>query len=183
MWCNIGCGPHRAPAPWVNLDCHVGNGVEPDVVVDAERPLQEFDDVERVYLGHVLEHVPWPEVPEFLRGIEKKVAPGGEVCAVGPDVLRIIRGWHEGTESWELVESALENPWDSCYGDNPEQIPDESRWKYARHWWNCYEARVVYAFRGFTSLTARPVALDDHALDEWPLVSRSPWQFAVLAVK
>lgn len=193
IWANVGCGPFRAPAPWVNLDYHEGDGVHPDIIVtDASRPLGAYDDgtVERAYLGHVLEHVPWPEVPAFLADIERALAPGGHLMVVGPDVLRIIQRWHEGLEpeGWLLVESCMENPWDRCYGrdeDLPYGIVErETQWKYARHWWNCYETRVLYALRTYTGLgevTAHPIKRE--ALGEWPVVAYTQWQCAVSATR
>jgi len=189
-WVNVGCGPHRAPKPWINLDCHQGDNVQPDVLVDAERPLASFTDIDRVYLGHVLEHVPWPEVPGFLGDIERALAPAGELCIVGPDVLRIIRRWHEGLdpEGWPLVESCLENPWGRCYEEEgygvTEGIEPDNQWKYARHWWNCYEGRVVYALAKHTSLVdVTPQPIDQKHLGRWPLVAYTQWQCAVTARK
>lgn len=187
LWLNVGCGPHRAPSPWLNLDVHCGDGIEPDVLVtDALDPLENFDNVDRVYLGHVLEHVPWQQVGVFLQGIERAMAKGGKLCIVGPDVLRTLQGWRDGRESWELVESVLENPWDGCHGDADlstlqEQLP-EPEWEHARHWWNCYEMRVVYALQRWTLLDRiEPQPMDPTVLGDWPVVGFSPWQFAVTA--
>lgn len=188
-WINVGPGSFPALAPWVNVDVHEGDGVTTDVVVaDHMNPLAEFDNVERVYLGHVLEHVPWPDVPAFLANIERALAPGGEVCVVGPDILRVIQRWHEGLEpeGWELVESILENPWDRCYGETGYGLilDEDPRWPYARHWWNCYESRVVFALRQYTSLvdvSAQPITPE--ALGTWPVVAYTQWQCAATARK
>lgn len=190
---NVGCGPFRAPEPWVNLDYHSGDGVEPDIIVDdAARPLAKWQDstVDRVYLGHVLEHVPWGEVPDFLFDIERALAPGAEMMIVGPDVLKVIKQWHEGIleEGWMLVESVMENPWDRCY-DKDDELPygiehRETQWRYARHWWNCYETRVLYALRTYTKLTAiEALPITPKALDGWPIVAFTQWQLAIRAAK
>src|SRR5690606_17814756 len=72
LWLNVGCGTHRAPAPWVNIDVVDQGDTRPDVVVPAGTPLPyEAGTVERVYLGHVLEHVPWPNVAGFLAEIRR----------------------------------------------------------------------------------------------------------------
>ena len=55
---NVGCGPHRAPGPWVNLDYHEGDGVHPDrLVTDPSRPLADYPDstVEKLSLIHISE--------------------------------------------------------------------------------------------------------------------------------
>lgn len=185
MWLNVGCGPWRAESPWVNLDVHQGDGVHPDIIVEAERPCAGWRDqtVERVYLGHVLEHVPWDELAGFLADLRRVLVPEGEVCVVGPDVLRSILGWHDGSETWDLVVSTLEGP-DYFPADGGHRMVEAgSGWRYARHWWNCTEQRVVKLLedQGFSGVRGVPIASGD--LDGWPLVGRAPWQMAVLARK
>lgn len=191
-WINVGPGQFPAPTPWINVDVHEGDGVVTDVVIPEDqflRPLDGWDDgtVDRVYLGHVLEHVPWPEVGPFLCDIHRALAPGGEVCVVGPDVLRVIRRWRDGVdpEGWSLVESVLENPWDRCYdADGPAYglIRTDPRWPYARHWWNCTETRVMHAFAAYTPFVdVTPQPINEQALGSWPLVAYTQWQCAVTA--
>jgi hypothetical protein len=172
----------------VNLDVHEGDGVFPDVLVeDVSRPLAAYADgtVSRVYMGHVLEHVPWPEVGAFLADIARALHPAGELCVVGPDLLRTIEGWHGGTEPWQLVESVMESPWPYA---NPDQDGETwacaNAWTNARHWWNCYEARVVWALEA-TGLFAevKPRTLDAESLGTWPVVAYTPWQCAVTGVR
>lgn len=174
-WLNVGCGPHRAPDPWVNLDCHRGDGVEPDVLVDEHAPLSGYasQSVDRVYLGHVLEHVMWPLVPAFMADVKRVLTPDGQVLVIGPDVLRTIIGWRDGSETWDLVLSTLE----AMDGDAPDQV---GQWGAACHKWNCHESRVIDLLTacGFDAV-AIPLASSD--LDGWPVVSRAPWQLAVAA--
>lgn len=188
IWTNIGAGPHRAPSPWVNLDVHEGDGVHPDVVVDDARfPLAKWDDgtVDRVYMGHVLEHVPWLEVEEFLTDIARALRPGGEICVVGPDLLRTIYDWQRtpNPTSWLLVESVMESPWP--YADPSQDGLTWSvgdAWPAACHKWNCYERRVVWALEAtglFTDVIPQP--LDEEHLGTWPVVAYTQWQCAVTA--
>lgn len=172
MLLNVGCGPHRAASPWWNVDVVRDGATQPDQIVPRGQPLPFPDgSCEKVYLGHLLEHVPWPQVPAFLADVRRLLTPAGEVLAVGPDVYRTIRGWHEGRETWELVESVLEH-------SAPQD--DLGQWAEARHWWNCEEARLTAALAAAFG-EARPVALDDPLLDSWPLVGRAPWQCAAWA--
>lgn len=187
---NIGCGPFPAPKPWVNLDCHADDQIRPDVLVDdPARPLAAWDDgtVDNVYLGHVLEHIPWDgELEPFLLDIRRALKPGGKVCAVGPDVMRVILRWKDDAdlEGWALVESTLEGPWGRDLADGyglTEALPS---WPYARHAWNCYEKRLVFAFEHwgrFDQVKALPITAG--ALAGWPVVAFTPWQCAVSAVK
>lgn len=184
-WLNVGCGPHRAPSPWINLDVHRGDGVDPDIVVaDSMRPCAEWDDqsVDRIYLGHVLEHVPTDELPAFLADLTRALRPGGEIAVVGPDVLRSIERWHAGQEPWELVMSTLEGPdyYPADGGHHLAADPDAG-WRYCRHWWNCTEARVVHILNAAGFVDVTPCPLDGQHLGTWPVVAYAPWQMAVTA--
>lgn len=175
-WINVGCGTHNAPKPWINLDvvrrldCPERDRVDPDQIVDPDAPLP-FDDqsCERVFLSHVLEHVPWEQVPEFLVDIRRVAA--AEVMIVGPDVYRCIDAYKRGVEPWSILTSVLEHK------DYPDDMAD---WPGAPHHWNCHEARVMEALNrcGFN---AQPV-LDDAELADWPVVAfNRNWQFAIVA--
>ena len=170
-WINIGSGTHRAPAPWVNLDSHDGDDVHPDVVVEPGAPLP-FDDnsCERVLLSHVLEHIPWEDLPGFLREVHRVAC--GEVLVVGPDVYRTIESYKAGRLPWSLVGSVIEHK------DYPD---DMAAWPGAPHHWNCHESRVA-AVLDRVGFTAAPV-LDDSLLNSWPVVGWEPlWQFALVAI-
>jgi hypothetical protein len=188
-WLNVGCGPHRAPAPWVNLDVHVGDGIQPDVqVADPMFPLADYPDggVDRVYLGHVLEHVQWDRLPLFLADIVRALCPGGELVAVGPDVFRVIEQWRDGREPWQLVESALETPWPYASPEaDGETWAVGAGWSEARHHWNSYEARVVWALRQVPELAdVEPLPLTPTGpLASWPVVAYTQWQCAARAVR
>lgn len=178
MHLNIGCGTHRAPAPWWNIDVVRRDGpgvprrdvIDPDQIVDPGKPLP-FDDesCERVFCSHVLEHVPWEDVPAFLIDVRRVLI--GELLIVGPDVYRCIQSYKEGHEPWSMVATVMEH----------KDFPDDMRdWPGAPHHWNCHEARVMEVLNrcGFN---AQPV-LDDADLREWPLVGwNRRWQFAIVA--
>jgi hypothetical protein len=167
---NLGCGRHRAPEPWVNLDVHSDEHHCPDVVVDPEDPFGGFGvaNVDRIYLGHVLEHVRWTDVPELLDGALTALKPGGMLLATGPDVYRTIKLWREGAVPWDLVESVLEHA---------DQASTE--WPQAVHWWNCSEERLV------TALIAAGFGIQETGVPPggWPVVGWSGWQCAALAFR
>lgn len=178
MWLNVGCGTHRAPAPWHNIDTvrHVGAGipaldvVNPDQIVDPDLPLP-FPDAscDRIMCSHVLEHVPWEHLPDFLLDVRR--VSDGEVLFLGPDIYRAINAYKQGTEPWSIVATVLEHK------DWPD---DMAAWPGAPHHWNCHEARVMAALAR-TGWNAQPI-LDDADLADWPVVAWNPrWQFAVIA--
>lgn len=168
MWLNVGCGTHRAPAPWWNIDTVIRDDIRPDQLVDPDGPLP-FDtgSCDRVLLSHVLEHVPWEQVPSFLRDVRRVCS--GTALVVGPDVHRTIRAYKAGEVHWELVTSVLEHK------DWPD---DMAGWPGAPHHWNSHESRVVEALTR-TGWSVCPASDED--LADWPLVgwSRS-WQFALV---
>lgn len=167
---NIGCGTHRAPSPWLNVDVHHDELHRPDLLTDPTEPFP-FDDgsAERIYLGHVLEHVKLDDLPYFLHEARRTLADDGELLAVGPDVYRTLRLWREGSEPWEMVCSVMEH---AAY-------PGTTDWPQALHQWNCHEERVVemLSYAGF-----EPTQLDSPP-EGWPVVQWSAWQFCVIARK
>jgi len=179
VWLNVGCGTHRAPEPWWNIDTTKQSGpdipkhdwVEPDQVIDPNEPLP-FEDgsCDRVFLGHVLEHIPWEFVPDFLLDVRRIASH--EVLLVGPDVYRCIDSYKRGIEPLSTLQSCLEHK------DYPDDMLD---WPGAPHHWNCHEARVIEALNR-TGWHGVPV-LDKKILNDWPVVGYTDrWQFAVMAV-
>lgn len=170
MWLNVGSGTHNAPRPWWNIDVVEKDDIRPDQVVTPGEPLPFPDDsCDRIMLSHVLEHIPWEDVPAFLRDIRR--ISSDEVLVLGPDVYRTIQSYADGTEPWSILASVIEHK------DYPD---DMAAWPGAPHHWNCHEARVMEALNrcGFN---AQPV-LDDGLLASWPVVAwNRRWQFAILA--
>jgi hypothetical protein len=169
MWLNVGCGTHRAPQPWWNIDTVTNAEVRPDQVIDPNAPLPFADkSCERVFLSHVLEHVPWEAVPGFLQDVRRIAI--AEVLVVGPDTYRVIQSYADGTEPWSIVTSVMEHK------DHPD---DMAAWPGAPHHWNCHEARAAEALKR-SGFHAAPV-LDEKILAEWPVIGWNPrWQFALM---
>jgi predicted SAM-dependent methyltransferase len=168
----LGPGEHYAEG-WTNLDCAaaVANGIRADLIVDPAAPFGTFADgtAQRVYLGHVLEHIEWPNVAGLLEQVHRVLAPGGQVLVTGPDVFRSLDEWHHGLMPDELLHAVLE------HADRGEG----SDWPEAVHRWNCHEARVVGLLEraGFAEVTPT------EGFEGWPVTNWSGWQCAVLATK
>jgi SAM-dependent methyltransferase len=180
---NVGAGPHYA-AGWWNTDVCETDLIRPDQVVDPGDPFPfEKDTFERIYLGHVLEHVPWERLPAWLDDLRRVLRPGGWLMVVGPDTLRTIELYRTGGADLEQLMPVIEGPGAWLHGQGYEPL----RWGSDRHHWNCWEARVVDVLTdaGFDEVT--PYGVDRHGrLPEsairdagWPLVDGSPRQFAV----
>lgn len=166
MKLNLGCGEFRASG-WINVDGVTNKDVRPDVVADITEGLPfDSEAFERVYMGHVLEHLTLDDqVPALMREVYRVLAPGGEMLAVGPDIHRARK-----TGDLGLIKAV---------------IGGEGRWPGDQHHWLCEEALMVEAVfnAGFTD--AQPVAMGTirQTHPGWPLVSDVGWQCAAYGWK
>lgn len=158
---NVGCGEFRVEG-WVNIDMTVAeNGPQPDIVASAlDLP---FGDgvVDRVYAGHVLEHLTPDDAVLALREFRRVAKPGGEILVVLPD-LDVVEEKYP-----DLVESVR-------YGAD--------RWGGDRHLW---ESRPD-AFAALMDLAG----IDYYRIDvqklvgsDWPIASFVDWQYGFEIIK
>lgn len=187
LWVNVGCGPHPTGPDWLDTDLvQVPGIIEPDVLVTPDDPFPfGTGTVERAYLGHVLEHVPWVAVPDFIAELDRVLVDGGRVCVVGPDTLEAIRLYREGSEPWGKVAAVMEGT--GAYSDTTGGWAP-LRWDADRHHWNCHQDRVAELL---ADLGWQVEVIERHPsgrLDAetirgrgWPLVDDSPCQFSVEA--
>lgn len=161
---------------WINTDVVRESGlVEPDLVVTHDDPLPfpaySFD---RIYMGHVLEHVPWDKTVSFLKLAKETLKSDGELMVVCPDINRALNYFLAGNEDLRWYKSVIED--DFHYQENP------SDWFGARHCWNAYEERVerVVNIAGYKNVQIVDIN-DPLQMFGWPLVSKAAWQCAVKA--
>ncbi len=170
---NLGCGPHSAVG-WLNVDVVQADRTQPDVLVNPGEPLPFPDGhFERAYLGHILEHVRWDDVPKLLKDVCRVVKRGGEVCILGPDSKLVLEAWKRGETDekmvWDILEDATHHQYEAMHRD----------WDGARHFWNATAARVVAAMAAAGFANVREVAVG--SLGDWPVVDRDgPYQSAVM---
>jgi SAM-dependent methyltransferase len=183
---NAGCGTHYAKG-WVNVDVWESKTTKPDVLAVAGEPYPFEDDTfDAVYLGHVLEHIDWRELPAYLADIRRITKPGGHVLVVGPDVLKTISRWSEGKEPWRMVLSTMEHQEVNWQPDRQHEF-----WDGATHHWNCHHERVwdLLGGAGFKNLqdwyeripncSKCDTWSDDVTGITWPVVGKWFWQFAI----
>jgi SAM-dependent methyltransferase len=189
---NAGCGTHYADG-WTNTDCWVSETTRPDVRVTECEPYPFPDDTfDAVYLGHVLEHIPWPDVVPFIVDMARVAKPGAPILAVGPDVYRTIRRWRDGQEPWHMVVSTMEHA-DGNYQPGRE----DEVWTAAHHHWNCHADRLATVMRaaGLDGvLDVSDIVPDNFQLHgeasrwwddpgtgvRWPVVCKASWQCAAI---
>lgn len=186
MKLNAGCGTHYADG-WVNVDVWVDDQTMPDVVAVSGKPYPfEDSSATHIFLGHVIEHMPWPDVPAFITDMVRVAEPGAPLLIVGPDVMRTIQLWHEGKEPWYMVESTMEHQ-----GLNFQPGREDKVWTEAAHHWNCHEERVAALLSSmglqFTSYSdIIPNNPSGRSWEDpltgitWPVVGKHHWQFALM---
>lgn len=177
---NAGCGTHYAKG-WVNTDTWSGGDTKPDVLVEPGAPYPFEDNYfDAVFLGHVLEHIPWPEVPNFLSDMKRVAKPGAPFLVCGPDVYKTIERWANRQEPWHMVVSTMEH----------QDHVAKDGWTGAAHHWNCHHERVerLLSYMGFVDLqdVADVVPKNvsgknwEHKGINWPVVGHWYWHFAIL---
>lgn len=182
---NAGCGTHYAQG-WVNTDTWVTDDTKPDVRVGSGKPYPfENNYFDAVFLGHVLEHIPWKEVPTFLEDMKRVTKPGAPILVCGPDVRRTIKRWAQGQEPWEMVLSVMEH-----LDEEDHKVPGLEWRDGAHHHWNCHHDRVWKLLEAlnfsnlqdvFDAIPKDPSGKNwRHNEINWPVVGHYHWHFAIL---
>ena len=97
MRVNLGCGQAYLEG-WVNVDASAN--VRADVHMDAiEFVRQHGQDIEEVFMGHVLEHLMPTDALSLLVLLNERTRPGCLVSAVTPDMAAIFRSYLSGEVS------------------------------------------------------------------------------------
>jgi len=110
----FGCGPHRLPEPWQNLD---GSH-------DIRKRLRFDDDsVTAILAEHVIEHVPFLQGFSFFRECLRVLKPAGVLRIVFPDVGRFVSTYVDLRE--RLQAGCIEFSPDALrYADRLAERPD-----------------------------------------------------------
>lgn len=84
-WLHIGSGPWYAEG-WMNVDVvSPGPGFrDPDVFASIFDLPFEDGRFDKIYMGHILEHIPLDQIDAALAELKRVAAPGCAVCVVGP---------------------------------------------------------------------------------------------------
>lgn len=168
MQLNIGSGVHPIPG-WINLDANSLADWRVDVVASAvDLP---FSDgiADRVYFGHVLEHLSYGvDAPRALSEALRVLRPGGQVGIVGPAMDLAMRT-KQPSEIIDAIKASAVVDGDSGGG--------------LSHLWeawvqNTYELVVSV----FTNADVVPVEMVN-LLTGWPNEEIATWQVALIGSK
>jgi len=161
---NLGCGPFRAPKGWINID-HPASEFRDEVDADIYTLINDLpfrdSSVSRIYAGHILEHIPFEEVPDTLIELDRVLEPDGILMVVGPDMDRIEAIDHE---AWLDEAMRVDN-------DGPPGI---------HHRWVPTAANTLSLLEN-EGFMAQEVPINALADSHWPVVAFTPWQFAIEA--
>lgn len=167
MKLNVGCGDHYA-AGWTNLDLDRDLHRQPDLIGDLTHLPSEVVDLERVYCGHVLEHLPLDDVDLALRELHRRARPGAELLVVGPDCVRARRLHAVGVIDAATLEGAVHGA---------------GRWAGDEHLWECHEQALLDLLTAAGWGHVRPVPVAPAPLIGWPVTSFVSWQCAALGTR
>lgn len=181
---NAGCGTHYADG-WVNTDIWQSDTTHPDICVEPGKPYPfKQDEFDAVFLGHVLEHMPWDSVQDFLLDIKRIAKPEAPILVTGPDVYKTIARWKTDDEPWFMVESVLEHQ-----DFNWQPGRQHEWWDGAAHFWNCHETRVQNLLENLKFSDVQVLSDEVPSGDAWPdplhgdliwpIIGKAPWQFVI----
>lgn len=176
MKLNIGPGPHYVEG-WTNVEVAAVEGIfEADYYLEDPSKLPfEDDSIDAVYCGHILEHIIWEEVEDYVNEVHRVLKPGGQLLIVGPDIMRALHLWKANKLQFHFDDK---DP--GLLGTMEwERLPG---WTAPRHYWNCHEKRVLIVLNE-DKWIVEPVAIGSNRLDTWPVTSRATWQMSVFATK
>lgn len=166
MKLNMGCGNHYVDG-WTNVDVDKNDQVRPDIQASFLEPLPaQIQDVTHVYLGHVLEHLPFGVISPALSRLWERCVPGVRIAVVGPDCDK-AREMDRRSALWGIELNAI--------------LHGAGRWANDVHLWECTPGRLETLLERSGVHNARRVDIRSEELSEFPVTSRVAWQCALIA--
>lgn len=154
---------------WTNVDALDFPGV--NIKMNLLEPFSdEIANIEIAYIGHFLEHLTHEECVSFLTNVREKMAPGGSLIIIGPDVEKSTVWFNSGRMPKELYDTTQKHG----------EIPVDEPWNRRDvHVWDCTATAVVGLCKraGWATATEIPIGEMKGA----PMIDASNWQFCVIA--
>jgi len=171
---NLGCDTYRLP-DFINLDLRREGQVIPELLADVRRlpfPDAEFDFI---YAGHLLEHLYYDRVPEYLQEWQRVLRPGGRLTIVVPDVGTGMRRYAEGAYQLDHVLPQI-------FGQYYSWDFEPQRHRYAYDYPRLVESvsRVPWKTVERLDFATPPSAIAPHV---GRVISTADWQMGVVLTK
>lgn len=91
IYLELGSGPKKGRGAWTTVD---ERGA--DICYDLRKGLPLPDNtVDKIYSSHMLEHIPFPQLKEFIVECHRVLKPGGELSICVPDASLYIKAYIE----------------------------------------------------------------------------------------
>jgi predicted SAM-dependent methyltransferase len=160
---NVGCGEFRAEG-WLNVDIYSGEEGQPkpDIIASAENLPFADGVVDRLYAGHVLEHIELETVPAILQEFRRVLKPTGGMLLVGPDLDRAEVSFPEYVD---IIKTG------------------GHRWPGDAHLWESRGTTMLELLQGSGFDVAEAEIGPVFLSETWPITSGAGWQFAIFATK
>lgn len=160
---NLGSGTHYAEG-WVNVDLYeppVGSKF-PDVFASIYDLPFEDDYFAAAYLGHLIEHLVWNDIPDGFAELRRVLKPGATVMVVGPCLYRAIAT----QQPRFIIEAIVADPRNPPTGHGHAWTPTEEL------------TRLALERGGLVDVTT--LGIVGVAPPQWPNPSTAPWQTAAM---
>lgn len=156
---NVGSGQHYAEG-WLNVDAiPTDKGKQPDMLLHIQDFVSVFFEqaFTKVYVGHVLEHIRWPDLTEVILNLGYV---GQKIMVVGPCLEKAIAS----NQPPELID-----------GIRASEEIDYHPWS---HKWTPTEERTAEAIRE-AGYEPHIIPVAEVRRPEWPNPSTAGWQTAM----
>jgi GT2 family glycosyltransferase len=99
---NLGCDTYYLSG-FVNVDLHRDANITPDILADVRNLPFHDEEFDFIYAGHLIEHLYYDRIPEYLHEWQRILRPGGRLAVVVPDVGTSMRRYAAGDYSLDHV--------------------------------------------------------------------------------
>ena len=89
IWMELGSGPKKGTKGWTTVDI---NGADINYDLRKGIPLPD-ESVDRIYTSHMLEHLPYKELLDFINECYRVLRVGGELSVCVPNASLYIRAY------------------------------------------------------------------------------------------
>lgn len=149
------------------MDVERNDKVQPDIQASLLDPLPaSIKDVTHVYLGHVLEHLPFFQITGALARLWARCAPGAQIAIVGPDCDK-AREMDRRAQLWGIALNDI--------------LHGAGRWANDVHLWESTPERLTTLLERSGVHSTRVVDINSVELQPFPVTSYVAWQCAVVA--